>query len=299
MLAMMALVATQSAWAGAKASHFKADSKKGANYWNANSAIDGKMDTAWMVPGESPNRGEWIELDVPKGEIDKIGIMAGWNRDEETYNDYPRVKQLRVDVYDLDDDQNPKQIGTATVDVPDKHEWQILDIPDVKVGAEGLFGGKVRISVVDIYDGEDFPNLGLSELLIYLKEWDTDLKVASVSAGDAGPAQDGNVKTVATFAAGTEFTFEPGQLGIGSIGFQGDKAFSKVKTVEVTQGGRTATTVLQDKPDLQWAAVPGFNGFTGGGLGAISVRIVDSYPGTKPEIGVAEIKVRATSRDTL
>ena len=53
------------ALAGAKASSFKSERKRGENYWNANSATDGNNETAWMVSGESENKGEWIMIDVP------------------------------------------------------------------------------------------------------------------------------------------------------------------------------------------------------------------------------------------
>ena len=69
MFAVLALLVAQPAFAGAKASAFQPESKKGANYWNAGSAIDGKTESAWSVPGESPNRGEWLLVDVPKGEV--------------------------------------------------------------------------------------------------------------------------------------------------------------------------------------------------------------------------------------
>ena len=58
---LLLLLVPTIAFAGAKASKFKPEHRKGANYWNAQSAVDNNPDTCWMVPGESPNRGEWIE----------------------------------------------------------------------------------------------------------------------------------------------------------------------------------------------------------------------------------------------
>jgi hypothetical protein len=297
---------TGQAYAGARVSHFEKGGKMGANYWAGNNAIDGKKETAWMVPGESENKGEWIELDVPQGTVDKVSIFPGYGKTDETYTDYPRVKQMRVDVFALDDEQNPQQVGTATIDVADKPEVQTFDIPDAKISA-GMFGGKVRITVLDVYPGEDYPNLGVSELYVNLKEYDAPtIKLEGLEGGDAGKTPemvtDNNVKTLWTTQATTAtFTVDPGTSGLGSVGIQSaGKDLGRPKTVQVSINGLTQTTVLPDKPgEMQWAACPAFNGFTGGASGAVEVKIVDVYPGTKPGLGIAEVKGHATNSDTL
>ena len=109
-LLLFALVPTL-AWAGARSSSIEKGGKQGANHWAAASAIDGRLETAWMVPGESQNRGEWIEIDLPRGHVDKIEIYPGFARDDESWADYPRVKKIRVDIFALDNDQNAKQVG--------------------------------------------------------------------------------------------------------------------------------------------------------------------------------------------
>lgn len=285
------------AWAGARGSAFEKGGKQGANFWAPSNAIDGKLETAWMVPGESPNRGEWIEIDVPRGEVDKIALFAGFNKTAETYTDYPRLKQVRVDIYALDDDQNAKQVGSTTIDLADKREWQEFDLPDVKIDA-GLFGGKVRLSVVDIYDGEDYPNFGVSELLVHMKEFDAKAKVTALNEGDPAGATDmldENPKTFSKLAPGSTLTVESQNFGVSSLGFAAVKDFARPKTVEITAAGHTATTVLPEKGDIGWATVPGFNGYTGGAFGAIEVKIIDVYPGKNAEIGVSELKARATN----
>jgi hypothetical protein len=294
----LALLLPTLAFAGARGSSFQKETKQGANFWAPSAAIDGKLETAWMVPGESPNRGEWIEIDIPRGEVDKISIFPGFNKTEETFSDYPRVKKIRVDLYALDDEQASKQVGSATLDVADKREWQLLDLPDTKIDA-GLFGGRVRISIVDIYDGADFPNLGVSEVLVHMKEFDAKAKVTAVDEGDpaaAAKALDDDAKTVATFAPGVNLTMESQNFGISSIGFTPAKDYARPKTIAITVGAQTVTTVLPEKgTDTVWATVPGFNGYTGGAFGSIEVKIVDSYPGKMPEIGVSEIKAKATN----
>jgi hypothetical protein len=306
MFSLLVALTVDPAFAGAKVSAFQKDTKRGANYWAGAAAIDGKSDTAWMVPGESPNRGEWIELDLPKGEIDKLAIMPGFAKDAESFGDYPRVKQLRVDIFDLDDDQVAKQVGTATINVEDKMELQYIDLPDTKIGQLGLFGGKVKISVVDIYEGRDYPNFAVSELSVVLKEFDAgSAKVASVSASnegkDAEMLSDGDNKTVWTGKDGVEMTVSRGGYGVSSIGFfAAGKDMARPKTVEIKVGAQKLTTVLADSTTGAWASVPAFNGYNGGGFDEITVTIVDSYPGAKgTDLGLAEVKFKATSLESI
>lgn len=291
------------ALAGGRASHHKPENKMGANYWAAASAFDGKLETAWMVPGESENKGEWIEIDIPPGEVDKVAIYPGFGKSEESFKDYPRIKQVRVDVYHLDDDQNATVAGTATVDVADKAEMQVIDIADVKRG-EGLFGGRVRFTVLDVYDGDDFPNLAVSEMQVMLKEFDARAKVAAVSAEANGHGMDAltdeNPKTFWEAPAGSTLTIDPVGYGISSVGFMSvGKEYSRPKTVEITVQGLTRTTVLPDAPGPQFAYAPTFNGFNGGAFGSVEVKVVDTWPGTNANLGVAELKMKATTYEAL
>ena len=285
------------AFAGAKGSSFQKETKQSASLYAPAAAIDGKLETAWMVPGESANLGEWIEIDLPRGEVDKIAIYPGWGKSEETFADYPRLKKIRVDISALDDDQQPKQVGTATLDIADKAEWQTFDLPDTKIEA-GLFGGRLRISVVEIYKGQDFENLAVSDVLIHLKEFEAKAKVTAIDEGPADAAADaldGNPKTFAKLKAGQVLTLESQSFGLSSIGFASVKDYARPKTVEITAQGRTQTTVLPEKATEGWATVPGFNGYTGGAFGSIEVKIVDIYPGKNPEVGVSELKAKATN----
>lgn len=308
MLTLLALLTTDEALAGAKVSAFQKDSKKGSNYWSGSAAIDGKNETAWMVPGESPNLGEWIQFDLPKGDVDKIAIMPGFAKDEETFKDYPRIKKLRVDVYDLDDDQNLKQVGSAEISVEDKMELQTIDIPDIKVGSSGLFGGAMKLSVVEIYSGLDYPNFAVSELAVVLKEFDApSAKAATATTSTDGHgielASDEDTKTFWSGKDGAELTVTRGGYGVSSIGFiPAGKDWARPKTVEVVVGNAKLKTVLPDKVDATgvWAALPSFNGYTGGSMDDIQVTIIDSYPGAKStDMGVSEIKFKATCLESI
>ena len=298
------LLTSGDALAGARQSAFKVDSNKGKNYYSGTAAIDGKMETAWTVPGESENKGEWVEIALPHSDIDKLAIIGGNASNEKAWTDYPRLKQVRVDVYSLDDDQNEKQVGSSTLDLQDKPGWQILELPDAKVG-EGMFGGRMRITVTDVYPGEDFPNLALTEFKAVLKEFDLPAKVsesgAPLEGHDSAMMLDSNPTTFfATPAEGAAFTI--GNSGLSQIGFvNAGKDYARPKKVEITCGTVSETTELADdiKGGTVWAQVPAFNGYSGGAFGEPVVTVLEVYPGTNPQLGVAELKVKATNADSL
>ncbi len=297
-LPFLALLLPVVAFAGGRVSHFKTEAKLGANYYNVQGAIDGKIETAWMVPGESDNKGEWIEVDIPTGEVDKIMIFPGWAKNAESFSDYPRVKQMRVDIYGIDGSMDAAIVGTATIDIADKAEVQIIDVADVKSGENG---GRVRLTVLDIYPGEDYPNLAISEIAVMMKEIDGKADISMVSGeSEAHPKsalQDENPKTFwATDTKGAALTLVSTGFAISSVGFlpQG-KEYARPKTVKISVGPVSKVTEFPDTPGERWAQVPVFNGYNGGGFGDIEIEFVEVYPGTNPELGLSELKVKATT----
>jgi hypothetical protein len=292
------------AFAGATASKFKPEHRKGANYWNAQSALDGKLETCWMVPGESPNRGEWIELDLPKSTVDKIGMVVGWAESEDTFQDYARVKAIKVDAFSLNDQQQLSPRGSATAQFQDSMEMQIVDIDDLQVG-EDLFGGKLRINVADIYDGRDYPNMAISELLVYLTEFDTQVKApefSDLSSTPAGPqlaelAIDTDEKTFfATAVEGGFIQVEASGFGVSSLGIKpGPTSHARPKKIKVSANNRELVHELADSQDVQWVLVPTITGYTGGAFGEIKVEFLEVYPGDDPNVAIAEIYAKATN----
>ncbi len=304
MVPVLGLFISPVALAGARQSAFKVDSNKGKNYYSGTSAIDNKLETAWMVPGESENKGEWVEIALPHSDLDKLSIIGGNASSEKAWTDYPRLKQIRVDVWSEDDDQNEKQVGSTTLDLADKPGWQTLDLPDAKAG-DGMFGGRLRITVLDVYPGEDFPNLAVAEFKAVLKEFDMPTKISEsgtpLDGHDSSMMTDANAKTFfATTAEGAEITL--GNSGLAEVGFvSAGKDYARPKKVEITCGTVTATTELADdiKGGTVWAEVPAFNGYTGGAFGDPVVKILEVYPGTNPQLGITELKVKATNADIL
>lgn len=300
MLAFVAFTLTQ-ATAGTRASAFKAEHKRGDNYWNAGAAMDGNKETAWMVPGESNNVGEWIEIDLPQGELDKLGMLPGWAKSKETWADYPRIKKVKIDVYELDDSRNVKQVGTTHAEFEDKMEFQVVDVDDIKIGA-GMFGGKVKITVEEIYPGKDFPNFGVSEMLVHLKEMDAVPAITSVSGGEEAKdnLKDQNARTIwSAPATDASVSFEATGWGVSRVGLVPAAGYARPKKVKVSISGREETVELPDTKGTQWVDIPAITGYTGSAWGQITLHFLEVYPGSKPEIGLGELEVKATSYEGI
>lgn len=303
--ALLAVLMAPVAHAGATASNFRAETKLGANYWNAAAAIDEKLDTCWMVPGESENLGEYVILDVPRGEVDKIGMIVGWAKTDETFSDYPRIKSVKVEVFSYNDERELFSVGSADASFEDKNGWQVIDLPDMKLGTEDA-GGKVKITVTGVYPGKDFPNIAVSELLVHMKEFDAAPKVTGVSGSDSGHPQeslfDTNPKTFwAAPAEGASITLDSVGFGLSKVGIApGPKDYARAKKVKISVGNRSIVSDLPDAAGPQWAQVPAMQGYSGSAWGELTVEILETWPGSKnSSVGISEITAKATTFESL
>lgn len=296
----VALTLAAPAHAGFEVSSFKKEDKLGKMFWSASSALDSNPETCWQTDPEADNVGQWIQIDIPNAEVDKIAFVAGWAKDAETFSDFARIKTAKAELIDL---ATGTVVATAPIALADKPDWQYIDIPDTKLGGE-FSGGRVRITVTGVYEGQDYPNLAVSEVRVHLKEFAaSSLSIVQPFDSEAGTnisdnAVDGNVKT---FWAGTATTATvsikaPGYQ-LASLGVQsGPKAFARPKTLEISAAKTVITQTLPDKPGiLQWVLLPAPVGYTGGTWGEVQIKIVDTYPGDVATNGVAiaELKLNA------
>lgn len=303
----MAVAFPSVALAGATASSFHPEHKQGANYWNAQSAIDGRMDTCWMVPGDSKNKGEWIMLDVPKSTLDKLSLVIGWDKDEETFKDYARVKSVEIEGFSYDSDNNLVPKGKATATFEDKRGWQTVDVDDISVG-DDLMGGKIKVTVTDVYPGVDYPNLAMSEVLLRLKEFDAAPTIDEVSGEDSDHSKlalvDDNPRTwwAADASNGASITFEASGYSLSRVGIQaGPKTYARPRRIEIDANDRVTTVELKDTSAEQWVEIPAVVGYTGSAWGPITIKVLSTYPGTvkTDEVGIAELNLKATAYSGL
>ena len=299
LIVLPALVAPALAFAGYGVSSFKKENQLGANFWNAASALDSKPETAWMVDPEAENVGQWVELDIPAGvEVDKLGMIVGYGKTDETFGDYARVKKAKVDIFNVSGG-NPTLAASAEVSFEDKNGWQVVDLPDTKI--DGI-NGKVRLTVTDTYAGKDFPGMTISEVRVHLKEFDAASFTVSRPFDSEAPGhggENGFDMDPKTFWQGNgstaTFAFKAPGYGLSSLGIQsGPKTSARAKTLEITANQTTVKVVLEDRPgEMQWALLPCLVGYTGGAWGEVEVKILDTYPGDDPMAGVAIAELKA------
>lgn len=303
------------AFAGAAASKYNTNAPrdKGENYYNAQSAIDGKLETAWVLPGDSVNMGEWIMLDVPKGTVDKLGLVIGWAEDGERFTDHHRVKKVMIEGLCCMGDDKMQSTGTAHAEFKDQTAddvaaakgnpyalMQIVDIEDIKVGND-YFGGKLKISIVETHAGVDFPNAGISEVMVYMKEFpDPVPAVIKSSTGEGGEKlNDGDKKTFWTSPVkGASFGFSSDSFGLSSFTIEhGPKDHARIKKVKVSAGERVMVQDVADKPGPQRVQIPGmlgYNGITPFEADEIKVEVLEVYPGSKDLVAVSEVTFGAS-----
>ncbi len=294
------------AFGGFNASSYKKPSSRStASPYDAGAALDGDPTTAWVIDPEQTNAGQWIELDVPRGKIDKVSVVVGWNKDPESWDDYARLKAARIEIYNLDtDDGQPKMVAEKDVAFEDKRDAQTIDLADIAVGGE-YNGGRVRLVVQDVYPGKDYEHLALGEVFARLIEFDATTRklVESSSTADGSSADnlvDDSVKTVwspAATDAKPSFTIDGGKFSVSSIGvLAGPKTGARPKKIEVSQGGNTRTYDVADLATAQFFDVPAVMGYNGSGVGSVTVSVLETYPGTvaTAPLAIADVKFRAT-----
>lgn len=278
------------------------DRGRDAHKYEAASAIDDNPSTAWLLHPESDQVGEWIEIDLPKSEVDKIAVMIGWEKDEKTWGDYGRVKSARIELF-TDGDDGPERVFEKEVAFEDKQGMQFVEVGNKSVGSE-LSGGKARMTITGIYPGRDFPSVAVSEFRVHLKEIDAPVAIvgdepASVDGHDFGNATDDSAKTFFVAEGSTpSFTVEASGFGVSSLVLKpGPKAYARPKVVEVECADQTRTFTLEDNGKAQSFALPTIVGYTGSAWGHVQITVKETYAGQKPGVGFGEIKLKATNFD--
>lgn len=288
------------AQAGFEASSHRKDGKRGDNYWNATSALDGKLESCWMINAEDANEGQWIQLDVPSSTVDKLSLVVGWAATEADFKDYSRLKKARVEIFDFPEGDVAKVVASQEITLEDKATWQTIDLPDTKVGGP-IRGGRVRLTVLETYPGTDFANLALSELRVLLKEFPVEamiLKEVPPAVSGEDKLDDNNPKTVFVADPGVanpEFLLSGAGYGLSSVQVvPGAKGTRRIKTVEVLANGLTLQHTLEDKWEPQHIPLPAMIGYTGSTFGDVRIKVVDTYEGTGG-IALGELRLMAAT----
>ena len=308
-IAFLTLFVPALALAGFRSSSMKKDSRHSDMYWSAAAALDSNPETAWIVDVESENKGEWIEIDLPKSEVDKISIIVGWDKDEKTFFDHARVAEVRLDFFTKTTSTDKGTLaGSHNLKFEDKRGTQIIDVPDTKVGSD-FFGGHVRVTVTGVHEGRDFPYLAVSDLSVILKEIENTpvfREEPDNFAGDHLPIAmlDGDKRSFWASegpANGQMFRVEADGFGLSKIGLtSGPKSFARPKVVEITASDVVSTFTMENNDKMQWFDLPAVIGYTGSVWGAVEVRIMETWPAADGTgVAISEVMLKSTNYEGL
>ena len=269
--------------------------------FDAASAIDDNGATAWQIDPESEQVGEWIEIDLPKGEVDKIAVMVGWEKNDTVWKDYGRRKTARLEIFN-ETDEGFTRVLEKNIEFEDKKGLQVIDVDDTAVGSE-LTAGKARLTITAFTAGDDYPSVAVGEVRILLKEQDAPaLFVGDEPAGkDAGNLIDGNPRSVfVSEGPNPTITLEASGWGVSSLTVTpGSKPYARPKTIEVLCANQTRTFSLKDEAKPQTFMLPSIIGYSGSAWGEVKITVKETYPGTQDGVSIGEIGIKATTYDGL
>lgn len=299
------LASAHVAHAGAVVSKHQKETRKGANFYAGNAALDGKDETAWLLPGDSENVGEYIILDIPRINVDKLAMKIGWHRDEDTFKDYARVKKVSIEAtyYNGTMDLVPAP-KVVEAEFKDEMGWQLVDLDDIVVD-DSTNGGKLKITILEVYPGKDFPQAGVSDLVVHLGEFDAVPQLKEVSTEEEGSMlnmQDDNARTSWIAPAdNASFTVRGGGVMLSSLDItSGPATHARPKTLKLTVKNRTELVELPNSAGPHHVILPSTVGYTGT-WDAVKVEVVEVHPGKThaDKVAIAELAGKATALDGL
>lgn len=296
------------ALAGATASSEVKDSWGDSVKMNANAAVDGDPATGWVEGNENDGVGEWIELDLPRGTLLSFTVIPGMGPDEREFGRYGVPNQVDIDIFSLDDAQTPQQVTQVTHSFANEYGPVTIDMGELAIGGD-LWGGKARFTIRSVHAAPeaDFGSLAaFAEIRATFKE--DDRPNAAVIEISSNAAQQGNLvdekmNTAWVGEGGAEewVTIEAPDWSISSVGvFPGNAsssanwaAYARPKTLEVRVNMDTFTITLEDKKEMQWFELPVSGGYNGSCYGEVRLQVTDVYPGSRSEVAITELDLRA------
>ncbi len=144
----------------------------GNNTFQPDNLIDRDLSTAWSegVPGYS---GEWIELHLDQPMyVGFVGIVSGYTKSSSTYSENGRPGTVTVEMYEEDG------VFTETVvleDIP----WKEIEngtlftlVQTLYESGMGIETDRVRLRFDDVYPGDTYEDLCVSELFVAGWRWE-------------------------------------------------------------------------------------------------------------------------------
>ncbi|MDM7993459.1 MAG: hypothetical protein QUS11_09110 [Candidatus Fermentibacter sp.] len=161
-------------------------SQGGIDYGPEN-LLDLDFTTAWCPGGSSGGAGSWIEIELEPCLLGEIYLVNGYTKSEENLAANSRIRSLRV-IVECDEDNPLREYGYSSdmneiieledpgseVIPVDDREWTALDAGNFTSRADricsqadiGAPANRIRIEVLDIYPGDEYQDLCVSEIVI-------------------------------------------------------------------------------------------------------------------------------------
>ena len=124
------------------------------NSYGATNLLDGDLTTAWSEGEDGPGLGEWVRFSFSRPlVIARIELANGYQKDDERFVGSPRVKSLKVEY---------SNGVTQLIELADSKEFQTVIATSEAVEW-------VKLTIVSVYDGEEWEDTALSEARIFEK----------------------------------------------------------------------------------------------------------------------------------
>ncbi|MGB8957714.1 MAG: hypothetical protein WCC00_01755 [Candidatus Aminicenantales bacterium] len=150
----------------------KADAINRFNY-EPKSLFDDDLSTAWVEGVAGSGVGEWVEIQFEEGvQIEAVGIINGYTKNEAIYNANNRIRKIRLDVEFRDnwpENADPKSID---IDLTEKQFNELnrnVQAPFISWLADYGMGravSKIRLTILEVAGGTKYDDTCISELYL-------------------------------------------------------------------------------------------------------------------------------------
>ena len=136
--------------------------------------FDFDFNTTWVSRGKNNGIGEKIEIKLNKSPLSLIGLINGNMKDSNSYYDYSRVKKVRIDLECVDYRDSTKTIKeTNEIQLDDikysknNNDNFVKMVSIIRDYGDGLTKvNKITITILDVYKGNKYPNICITEILL-------------------------------------------------------------------------------------------------------------------------------------
>ncbi len=125
--------------------------------FRATNVLDGDVVTAWVEGAKGTGAGEWVKLEFDEPiTLARIEISNGYQKDDDFFANYVRVKSLQIAYSD-----GTKQV----VQLQDEQGLQVIQTPTSD--GQALKTGSIEFTILSVYPAYKFPQAAISDIKVY------------------------------------------------------------------------------------------------------------------------------------